>query len=123
MESAVFENRYFYIQVHDSSIPWLKIFTKKHYKELSDCDEHTQKAVLEAMLTIEKKMLEYYQPTKVNIAMFGNYLPHFHIHVMARFKEDSHFPEPMWGLRQREGKLSLPSFENFLHVLTSSLKV
>ncbi|MEA3433778.1 MAG: HIT family protein, partial [Campylobacterota bacterium] len=32
---------------------------------------------------------------------------------MARFEEDSYFPEPMWGTKQREGDLDLPDFEGF----------
>jgi hypothetical protein len=36
---------------------------------------------------------------------------------MARFEEDSYFPEPMWGKKQRDGKLNLPSFENFYEIL------
>jgi hypothetical protein len=34
---------------------------------------------------------------------------------MARFKEDSYFPEPMWGEKQRVSALQLPSMEIFLH--------
>jgi diadenosine tetraphosphate (Ap4A) HIT family hydrolase len=29
-------------------------------------------------------------------------VPHLHWHVIARFNWDSHFPQPVWGLRQRE---------------------
>jgi hypothetical protein len=32
---------------------------------------------------------------------------------MARFETDSYFPEPMWGQKQREVQLGLPSFEVF----------
>ena len=121
MISKFYENSYFYILKEESSIPWIKIFTQKPYKELSDCDALTQEKVLQAMLIVEKTMIEYYQPTKVNIAMFGNYVPHLHIHVMARFRNDSHFPEPMWGMKQREGLLHLPSFETFVNILKEKL--
>lgn len=110
----IFENNLFYVEVEKAEIPWLKIFTCKPYRELSECDEDTRVAILEAMLKIEKQMISYYKPTKVNIAMFGNYVPHVHIHVMARFKEDSHFPESMWGVKQRESNLNLPDFETFI---------
>jgi diadenosine tetraphosphate (Ap4A) HIT family hydrolase len=40
-------------------------------------------------------------------------MPHVHWHIMARFAEDSYFPEPMWGKRQREAKLNLPSYKDF----------
>ena len=109
----LYENDYFYILKEESTIPWVKIFTTKPYKELSDCDEKTQEAILKAMLIVEKEMIAYYQPEKINIALFGNYVPHVHFHIMARFKEDSFFPEPMWGIKQREASLDLPSFEIF----------
>jgi len=118
----IIENELFYVEVEPAEIPWLKIFTTKPYKELSDCDERTRKAILEAMQKIEKVMLKYYNPEKINIAMFGNYVPHLHIHIMARFKEDSFFPESMWGKKQREGNLNLPDFESFIKKVKKILK-
>jgi len=117
----LYENSYFYIVKEENTIPWVKIFSQKPYKELSYCDEVTRHAMLETMLVVEKTMIAYYAPTKVNIAIFGNYLPHLHIHVMARFKEDSHFPESMWGLKQREASLNLPDFETFVTLLKEKL--
>ena len=118
----IFKNNYIYVEVETSEIPWLKIFTCKPYKELSECDSKTREALLDAMLIIEKQMIKYYNPKKINIAMFGNYLPHMHCHVMARFEEDSYFPEPMWGKKQREGKLNLPPMEQFITIIERKLK-
>ena len=67
-------------------------------------------------------MLDYYQPEKINIASFANYLPKVHWHVMARFKTDSFWPEPVWGKKQREAVLVLPDFEQFKETLTAKLK-
>jgi len=122
MNKSIFENKTLYIKREDSHIPWVKIFPKKECKELSDCDKQTRDILLDAMLKVEKLMLDFYNPTKINIAIFGNYLPKLHIHVMARFKDDSHYPEPMWGKKQREGNLTLPSFENFKKLLLEALK-
>jgi diadenosine tetraphosphate (Ap4A) HIT family hydrolase len=47
------------------------------------------------------------------MASFANMLPRVHIHVMARFKEDSYFPNPMWGEKLRESNLELPNKEDF----------
>ena len=118
----IYEHELFYIEVEKSEIPWLKIFTCKPYKELTDCDTQTRYAIFDAMGIIEKEMIRYYNPKKINIAIFGNYLPHLHIHIMARFEEDSHFPEPMWGKKQREAKLDLPSFEIFKKAIIDVLQ-
>ncbi len=117
-----YENEHLYILKEEASIPWVKIFSHTPYKELSDCDERTRDMLLKTMLIVEKTMLAYYAPTKVNIALFGNYLPHVHIHVMARFENDSHFPESMWGIKQREASLDLPDFENFVTLLRQTLE-
>ena len=121
MSEKLYENDYFYILKEESTIPWVKIFTTKPYKELSDCDDATREAILKAMLIVEQEMILYYQPEKINIALFGNYVPLVHIHVMARFKEDSHFPESMWGIKQHEASLSLPDFGTFVTSLHKKL--
>lgn len=117
----IYEDNNLYIEIEKSEIPWLKIFPIKKFKELSDCDELTREKLFRAMLLIETEMIKYYKPKKVNIAMFGNYLPQLHIHVMARFENDSYFPEPMWGKKQREGKLDLPDFDKFKQGLLKEL--
>jgi diadenosine tetraphosphate (Ap4A) HIT family hydrolase len=113
-KSSIYENPSIFIEVEESEIPWLKIFTKTAYRELSQTPVEVKAEIFSTLDIIEREMLSYYQPTKINIASFGNYLPHVHFHIMARFKEDSYFPEPMWGEKQRDAKLHLPSFEDFL---------
>lgn len=108
-----FSNKYINVQIEQSEIPWLKIFTNEKYKELSECPSEVKIEIFRCLEIIEKEMLDYYSPEKINIASFGNYMPHVHFHIMARFKEDSYFPEPMWGKKQREADLTLPSFETF----------
>ena len=109
----LFKNDLINIEIENSEIPWLKIFTNKNIKEFSQCDNKTKQEIWKYLDIIEKEMLEYFKPTKINIASFGNYVPHVHFHITARFETDSYFPEPMWGKKQREGKLDLPSFDKF----------
>lgn len=68
------------------------------------------------------KMLSFYKPKKINIASFGNYLPHVHWHIMARFEEDAYFPEPMWGTKQRVGRSFVGDFEQFIANIQQLLK-
>ncbi len=117
----IYSNNLIFIEVHDSEVPWLKIFTTIRRKEFSECPQDEKNAIWNALDVIEKVMLEYYQPQKVNIASFGNMLPHVHWHIMARFKEDSYFPEPMWGPKQREATLELASFEGFISLVKERL--
>jgi diadenosine tetraphosphate (Ap4A) HIT family hydrolase len=119
--ATLFSHPLLHVALHESEIPWVKIFSAHPYKELSDCDASTKAALFTCMEICEKTLIDYYSPEKINIAMFGNYLPHLHIHVMARFTNDSYFPEPMWGTKQREGTLSLPPLEGFIERLKQGL--
>lgn len=44
------------------------------------------------------------RPAKINLASLGNLVPHLHWHVVPRFADDSHFPQPVWGPPQRAGR-------------------
>ncbi len=111
--SILYENKHIKIEIENAEIPWLKIFTQKTYKEMSDVPRDLRIEIYDLLDVIEKEMLNYFNPTKINIASFGNYMPHVHWHIMARFEEDSYYPEPMWGTKRRETTLSLPSFNIF----------
>ena len=119
--SLIYKNELIKIEIENSEIPWLKIFTIENIKEFSECNTQTKQEIFKYLDIIEKEMLDYFKPDKINIASFGNYVPHVHFHVMARFKEDSYFPEPMWGKKQREANLELPSFEIFYEELKKKL--
>jgi diadenosine tetraphosphate (Ap4A) HIT family hydrolase len=119
--SLLYENIGIKIEIETSEIPWLKIFTQVPYKEMSDVPKELRYEIYDLLDMIEKEMIAYYQPAKINIASFGNYMPHIHWHIMARFTEDSYYPEPMWGTKQRESELLLPSFDHFLNTLKSKL--
>lgn len=119
--SIIYENEDIKIEVEYSEIPWLKIFTQTPYKEMSEVPGTIKFKIYDLLDIIEQEMLSYYKPKKINIASFGNYIPHVHWHIMARFEEDSFFPDPMWGTKQRESDLKLPDFEVFCERVVNTI--
>lgn len=119
----LYSNALIFIELHSSEIPWLKIFTRTRRKEFSECTREEKEMIWECLDSIEKEMLVYFKPDKINIASFGNMLPHVHWHIMARYKEDSYFPEPMWGTKQREGVAKVAPLEPFLQNLKKRLDI
>ncbi|WP_324171334.1 HIT family protein [Sulfurimonas sp.] len=113
MHLLIYEDGEIYIEKHESEIPWLKIFTKEPYKELGDVPKKLRLKLWDIYDILEFEMKNYYKPDKINMASFSNILPRVHIHIMARFKDDSYFPNPMWGEKQRNAKLHLPSEDDF----------
>ena len=118
----IYEDSNFFIEIEKSELPWLKIFTKIEYKELSDLPSELRSKLFELYTIVELEMIDYFKPDKINMASFANMLPRVHVHVMARYKSDSYFPNSMWGVKQRDAKLQLPSFELFYERLQKRLK-
>ena len=117
----IYENELVTLEIEISEIPWVKVFTKRKIKEFRECTEEEKIEIFRIIDITEKLMLSYFKADKINIASFGNMLPHVHWHIMARFEADSYFPEPMWGSKQRESVLSLPNFEIFFKKLSEIL--
>ena len=118
----LYENSDFFIENEPNTVPWLKIFTKEPFRELGDMPKEMRLKLWEIFDILEFEMKNYYNPTKINMASFANMLPRVHIHVMARFENDSHFPNPMWGEKLREAELNLPNEEEFFKRVVEALK-
>ncbi len=117
----IYSDELIYIEIEPSEIPWLKIFTHTPHKEFSDCNSSEKLTILNALDIIEKEMISYFNPIKINIASFGNMLPRVHWHIMARFESDDYFPNPMWGEKIRSGFALGQPMEPFLDNLSKKL--
>jgi diadenosine tetraphosphate (Ap4A) HIT family hydrolase len=54
------------------------------------------------VFAVEAALRRSLAPDKVNVASLGNQIPHVHWHVIPRFADDSHFPQPVWCAPQRD---------------------
>ena len=118
----IYSDEFIYIEVEPNTLPWVKIFTKGEFKEISHCDDDTRKRLFEAALECEKAMIEFYNPDKINWASFANYLPRVHIHIQARFRDDEFFPESLWGKKQRDSVIRDIKIDEFSKFLNSRLE-
>lgn len=118
----IYSDEFIYIEVEPNTLPWVKIFTKGEFKEISHCDDDTRKRLFDAALECEKAMIEFYNPDKINWASFANYLPRVHIHIQARFRDDEFFPESLWGKKQRDNVIRDIKIDEFSKFLNSRLE-
>lgn len=118
----IYSDEFIYIEVEPNALPWVKIFTKGEFKEISHCDDDSRKRLFDAALECEKAMIEFYNPDKINWASFANYLPRVHIHIQARFRNDEFFPESLWGKKQRDSVIRDIKIDEFSKFLNSRLQ-
>jgi diadenosine tetraphosphate (Ap4A) HIT family hydrolase len=90
------------VRVDDADFPaFYRVILDAHVAEFSDLPPSARAQVMAAVVAVEQALRAALQPDKVNLASLGNVVPHLHWHVVARFTWDSHFPNPIWGARQR----------------------
>ncbi|GAB3263890.1 hypothetical protein GCM10027296_39740 [Chitinimonas naiadis] len=57
---------------------------------------------MNAVWAVEEVLRHELQPDKINLASLGNVVPHLHWHIIPRWRDDPHFPSPIWALPVRE---------------------
>lgn len=91
------------IRVLDADYPgFYRVIWNDHVAEFSDLPLVDRVHLMDVLTIVERLLREQLHPTKVNLASLGNVVPHLHWHVIARFADDRHFPQPIWGTVQRE---------------------
>ncbi len=80
---------------------FLRVILNRHVPEMTDLDEAERSRLMRGVWAAESAVRELYRPDKVNLASFGNVVPHLHWHVIARYGDDPHFPDPAWGVPHR----------------------
>jgi diadenosine tetraphosphate (Ap4A) HIT family hydrolase len=92
------------VLVDDANYPgFCRVILQQHVKEMSDLPVVERTRLMEIVFATEQAVRDTMQPDKINLASFGNMIPHIHWHVIPRFVDDRHFPNSIWGEAQREG--------------------
>lgn len=74
-----------------------RVIWEAHVKEMTDLSEDDRLHLMEVVFAVESVVREHLEPAKINLASLGNLVPHLHWHVIPRFEDDPHFPQPIWG--------------------------
>lgn len=92
------------VLVDDADFPgFARVIWHDHVREMSDLTAGEQSRLMRTVFAVERAQRDVLAPAKVNLASLGNLTPHLHWHVIPRFADDSHFPQPVWATRQRDG--------------------
>ncbi|MEW6292678.1 MAG: HIT family protein [Pseudomonadota bacterium] len=73
-----------------------RVVWQAHVAELSDLSADERRHLLDVVQAVERAVRAAVRPDKINLASLGNLVPHLHWHVIPRWRDDSHFPAPIW---------------------------
>lgn len=74
-----------------------RVILNRHVREMTDLASSDRNRLMEAVWRAEQAVRMAMKPDKINLSSFGNVVPHLHWHVVPRFLDDRHFPNPIWG--------------------------
>lgn len=86
-----------------------QVVLSRHVKEMTDLPDADRARLMRIVFAVEEAQRALLSPDKVNLASFGNQVPHVHWHVIPRFADDPHFPNPTWGERTGGTVRSVPA--------------
>jgi diadenosine tetraphosphate (Ap4A) HIT family hydrolase len=93
------------ILVPDAAYPaFCRVILNRHVREMTDLDAAERARLMAAAYAVEAALRALLDPDKINLASFGNQVPHLHWHVIPRFTDDSHWPDPVWAPARRAGR-------------------
>ena len=108
-EDIIYKNNFFRIILVDEIPGYIRVITNKHIKEFSELSDEESTELMLAVKKIEKKMIEFLKPDKINIAALGNMVPHLHIHIIPRYINDPWWPGATFCDKKRD--FNYPSLE------------
>lgn len=84
--------------MNESRYPWL-ILVPNHagLTEFDQLPDSLVMAVHEDIRHASQVLRTLFQPDKLNMASLGNLVSQLHIHLVARFHQDTTWPKPVWG--------------------------
>jgi len=84
--------------INNSDFPWLILVPmKNNLVEITDLSDDEYHIVNSEIKDIAAKLKQKTSADKLNIATIGNVVSQLHFHIIARYKNDKLFPNPVWG--------------------------
>ena len=89
--------------MNDCRYPWLILVPERPgITEAFELGEEDQRRLWQESMVLGEVMKTCLSAHKLNIATLGNQVSQLHVHHIARFRTDSAWPRPVWGVGAAE---------------------
>jgi diadenosine tetraphosphate (Ap4A) HIT family hydrolase len=96
------DDRVSVVAVDEPEYPgFTRVVWNAHVKEMTDLPAEDRVHIMNVVWAVESAQRQVFAPEKINLASFGNMTPHVHWHVIPRYRDDAHFPNPTWAVADR----------------------
>jgi diadenosine tetraphosphate (Ap4A) HIT family hydrolase len=97
--------------IDNHKFPWIILIpNRKKVTDITDLNSKDQDLLMREIVHSSKLMKKIFKTPKLNVEKIGNIVPQLHLHIIARFKNDSTWPLSVWVVKgQPYSKKSLSS--------------
>ena len=86
--------------INNSKFPWIILIPKrKKITDITELKTKDQILLMKEIVYCSKIMKKTFKTKKLNVEKIGNIVSQLHIHLIARFKNDSSWPLSVWVTR------------------------
>lgn len=91
------------VLIDDANYPgFCRVIWNAHIAEMTDLPPVDRSLLMRTVCQVEAALRDVMQPLKINLASLGNMVPHLHWHLIPRYADDAHFPNPVWAPAVRQ---------------------
>ena len=91
------------VRVDEPDYPgFVRVILRRHATEMAELSDGERRDLMDVVFAVEGAVRDTMKADKMNLASLGNQTPHVHWHVIPRFRDDRHFPGPIWAEPRRE---------------------
>jgi len=107
---------------NDANYPWLIVVPRRpDLVEVIDLDEAAQAQLMSEVTRVARALRDVTACHKLNVAALGNVVPQLHVHVIARFRHDAAWPNPVWNVVSRRA-YQREELETFMTALRAKIQ-
>lgn len=84
--------------MNNRRFPWVLLVPMvEDAREITDLTDESQLQLMREISLASGALQTVTQAEKMNIAALGNQVAQLHVHIIARFRDDAAWPNPVWG--------------------------
>ena len=88
--------------VDNQKFPWIILIPKrKNITDISELNFKDQLLLMKEIVYCSKLIKKIFKTSKLNVEKIGNIVPQLHIHIIARYENDSSWPLSVWVVKEK----------------------
>ena len=86
--------------IDNAKFPWIILIPKrKRIADITNLNSSDQLLLMKEIVYCSKLVKKVFKTSKLNVEKIGNIVPQLHIHIIARYKNDSSWPLSVWVVK------------------------